>query len=157
MGTRRLKSIFRPSAAWAAAGFAGVPAAGVGCCPEVVRVSEANRRVLKIRMVRSRFPLSSPVILSASSCLNTVHASPPLIARTGTREVGLTVVASPRRSRLFNPVEGHVADSVQLPILVIEVPPLSFEHLETFRLHRGAQQVAVPALEGGAARVVRGS
>src|SRR5690242_8138257 len=52
-------------------------------------------------------------------------------------------------------VEWDVADTVALPILVIEVPPLLWVHGEALRLHRLAKELAVPSLEGRAARIFR--
>ena len=47
---------------------------------------------------------------------------------------------------LLNLIEGHSADSVFLPIFVIEVPPFRLVDFETLRLHCIAQQVTVPTL-----------
>src|SRR5262249_38810674 len=52
-------------------------------------------------------------------------------------------------------LERLVADGVLAPVLVVEVPPLRLVHREALRLHRPAQQVAVPALKRRAPDVVR--
>src|SRR5262245_17418537 len=50
--------------------------------------------------------------------------------------------------------EWHVADRVLAPVLVVEVPPLRFKNGEALGFHCPAQQVAVPSLEGSAARII---
>src|SRR5262245_20608955 len=52
-------------------------------------------------------------------------------------------------------IERDISDSVFLPVLVIEVPPLSFVDSEAFRFHLPAQQVAVPTLQRCAAGIIR--
>ena len=49
--------------------------------------------------------------------------------------------------------EGLVPDAVFLPISIIEMPPFEFVHREPRRLHRLAQQLAVPTLPRGAPRI----
>ena len=57
------------------------------------------------------------------------------------------LIASSSFSVITNLVKGHVRNSILLPVVVIEVPPLSLVHGEALRLHRGAQEVAVPTLQ----------
>src|SRR5271169_2169187 len=47
-----------------------------------------------------------------------------------------------------------VQDRVFVPVFVIEVPPLVFINSEAFRFHSATEQVAVPALERGAAWII---
>ena len=51
-------------------------------------------------------------------------------------------------------LEGNIQDRVFLPVLVVEVPPFGFIDGEAFGFHGAAKQVAVPALERGAAGIV---
>src|ERR1041385_554302 len=62
---------------------------------------------------------------------------------------------APTGQSTLDPVEGHVADAVAAPILVIEMPPFLRVHGEALRLHRLPQQLAVPALERCAAGILR--
>src|SRR5580704_9200978 len=47
-----------------------------------------------------------------------------------------------------------VQDRIFVPVFVIEVPPLVLVNGEAFRFHGAAKQIAVPALERSAARIV---
>src|SRR5947199_6598491 len=61
--------------------------------------------------------------------------------------------ATPRR-RISSPcsarrqlLERQIADWIQAPVLVVEMPPLRLVHRESLRLHGVPQQVAVPTAE----------
>src|SRR4029078_5511119 len=71
------------------------------------------------------------------------------------KESRIELSPAPRAQSTLDPVEGDVADAVVAPVLVVEVPPFLWVHGEALWLHRLPQQLAVPTVQRGPARIFR--